>query len=84
MDEPQAIPKDPYLDSRQLPQYKHVTPSSFDKLKQFLTMDRKVLRFYCVWDDRDSMFGEMRSFVSSWIYLFACLLSSCLFTYLLT
>lgn len=36
----------------------------FDKLKQFLELDRKVLRFYCVWDDRDSMFGEMRFCVS--------------------
>ena len=23
----------------------------------------QVLRFYCVWDDRDSMFGEMRPYV---------------------
>jgi hypothetical protein len=22
-----------------------------DKLKQFLTQDRRVLRFYCLWDD---------------------------------
>ena len=39
------------------------TPSDFDKLRQFLEMDRKVLRFFVVWDDRDSMFGEMRKFV---------------------
>jgi hypothetical protein len=59
----QSIPSDPYLESRRLPDYKHKTPSSFDKLKQFLTMDRKVLRFFCVWDDRDSMFGEMRPYI---------------------
>jgi len=22
-----------------------------------------VLRFFCIWDDRDSMFGEMRPFI---------------------
>ena len=26
-------------------------------------MDRKVLRFYAIWDDRDQMFGEARPFV---------------------
>eukprot|EP00118_Oscarella_pearsei_P025815 m.308823 g.308823 ORF g.308823 m.308823 type:complete len:534 (+) comp44928_c0_seq1:29-1630(+) len=56
----EEILKDPYAQSRRLPVYQHETPSSFDKLKQFLQMDRKVLRFYCLWDDRDAMFGEIR------------------------
>jgi len=51
---------DPYLLSRYHPPHAYVAPSDFDKLKQFLELDRKVLRFYCVWDDRDSMFGELR------------------------
>ncbi|KAJ3028205.1 UNVERIFIED_CONTAM: EF-hand domain-containing protein 1 [Siphonaria sp. JEL0065] len=34
-----------------------------DKLRRFLENDRKVLRFFCIWDDRESMFGEMREFV---------------------
>jgi len=38
-------------------------PSDMDKLRKFLEMDRKVLRFYCIWDDRDQMFGEARKFV---------------------
>ncbi|XP_078584990.1 EF-hand domain-containing protein 1-like [Branchiostoma floridae x Branchiostoma japonicum] len=62
---PSSMPADPYnhhrVESAKLQMFK--TPSDFDKLKQFLTMDRKVLRFYCVWDDRDQMFGEMRPFV---------------------
>ncbi|NWR80688.1 EFHC1 protein, partial [Centropus unirufus] len=29
-----------------------------DKLKQFLTYDKQVLRFYAVWDDTDNAFGE--------------------------
>jgi hypothetical protein len=32
-------------------------------LKQFLENDRKVLRFYCVWDDRTSVFGDLRHMV---------------------
>jgi len=31
-----------------------------DTLKQFLDHDRHVLRFYCYWDDRDEMFGDVR------------------------
>lgn len=56
---------DPYVGKRQtsanLKTYK--TPSDFDKLKQFVEMDRKVLRFFCIWDDRDNMFGELRKFI---------------------
>jgi hypothetical protein len=32
-------------------------------LKKFLENDRKVLRFYCVWDDTDSVFGDERNMV---------------------
>ncbi|KAA6310227.1 MAG: hypothetical protein EZS28_056348, partial [Streblomastix strix] len=32
-------------------------------LRQFLRNDRKVLRFYAVWDDRNESFGDMRQFV---------------------
>jgi len=45
------------------PNNTHQTPSDFDRMKQFLVLDRKVLRFYCVWDDRHNMFGELRSFI---------------------
>lgn len=60
---PEATPKDPYTQNRKLPLRTFTTKSDFDKLKKFLTLDRKVLRFYCIWDDRDSMFGEMRPFI---------------------
>lgn len=62
---PEGYPLDPYIESRKektaLRTYK--TASDFDRLRQFLEMDRKVLRFFVVWDDRDNMFGEMRKFV---------------------
>ncbi|PIO35716.1 hypothetical protein AB205_0132890 [Aquarana catesbeiana] len=56
----EGIPNDPYTELRKQPQRTYNTPSDFDRLKQFLTMDRKVLRFFSLWDDSDSMFGEAR------------------------
>jgi len=40
-----------------------------DKLDQFLKYDRKVLRFYMAWDDRKSLYGELRPFV---LHYFLC------------
>lgn len=34
-----------------------------DTLKQFLDHDRNVLRFYCYWDDTQSMFGDPRELI---------------------
>ena len=34
-----------------------------DKLKQFIENDGKVLRFFCVWDDRDKLCGDRRPYV---------------------
>ena len=61
----EGLPTDPYIERRKnaAALRTYTTPSSFDKQKQFLELDRKVLRFFCVWDDRDNMFGEMRPFV---------------------
>jgi DUF1126 PH-like domain len=58
-------PLDPYMEARleRTTVKKATTPSDFDKLRQFLEMDCKVLRFYCVWDDRDTMFGQLRKFI---------------------
>ncbi|XP_078481213.1 EFHC1 [Ciona intestinalis] len=63
LNQPESVPQDPYTESRKQPLRSYTTRSDFDKLKKFLELDRKVLRFYCVWDDRDSMFGEMRPYV---------------------
>lgn len=62
---PEDVPTDPYAEHRReaAALRTFATPSDFDKLRQFMEMDRKVLRFYAVWDDRDSMFGEMRNFI---------------------
>lgn len=65
VNQPESIPKDPYITKRnQLNELKtYKTRTDYDKLKQFLEMDRKVLRFYCTWDDRDSLYGENRPFL---------------------
>ena len=41
------------------------TKAEQQQIQQFLLNDRKVLRFYCSWDDRDSLYGDFRLFVSS-------------------
>ena len=49
----EPVAEDPYTQRRVeslKPKYT-TTPSSFDKLRQFIEMDRKVLRFWAVWDD---------------------------------
>lgn len=61
-----GAPNDPYTNYRKAmdesmqplrPYEKH------DTLKQFLDHDRHVLRFYCYWDDTESMFGDPREMV---------------------
>ncbi|KAJ3101596.1 EF-hand domain-containing protein 1 [Phlyctochytrium bullatum] len=60
----ESMPSDPYQEIRNRPlRYPHHAVEKNDKLRKFLENDRKVLRFFCVWDDRDSMFGELREFV---------------------
>eukprot|EP01047_Picozoa_sp_COSAG01_P066895 COSAG01_NODE_9329_length_2482_cov_2.609316_4_plen_181_part_00 len=34
-----------------------------DKLSKFLSHDRKVLRFFSIWDDTDRLFGDKRPFI---------------------
>ena len=33
-------------------------------MQQFLEKDRKVLRFFCIWDDTDRLFGDKRPFIT--------------------
>lgn len=36
---------------------------SSDTLRSFLQNNRKVLRFYCVWDDREQLYGDYRPYI---------------------
>uniref|UniRef100_A0A8C3LE15 EF-hand domain containing 1 n=1 Tax=Chrysolophus pictus TaxID=9089 RepID=A0A8C3LE15_CHRPC len=60
---PEKMVFDPYTELRRMPMRMYITPSDFDQLKQFLTYDKQVLRFYAMWDDTNSMFGENRPYI---------------------
>ncbi|XP_059739789.1 EF-hand domain-containing family member C2 isoform X5 [Bos taurus] len=63
---PGQCPEDPYMKTRRekLDCMEPICPyESFDTLKQFLEYDRKVLRFFCVWDDSGSVFGDRRELI---------------------
>ncbi|XP_005614143.3 EF-hand domain-containing family member C2 [Equus caballus] len=63
---PGQCPEDPYLKMRRekLDFVKPLRPyESFGTLKQFLNYDRKVLRFFCLWDDSTSLFGDRRELI---------------------
>jgi len=60
------FPADPYETQRNemLSRMKATRPSVPNfSLKKFLENDRRVLRFYCVWDDSNSVFGDQRHMV---------------------
>ncbi|XP_054829928.1 EF-hand domain-containing family member C2 isoform X2 [Eublepharis macularius] len=59
-------PDDPYTKERQklIDSMKPLRPyERFDTLHQFLEHDGHVLRFYGVWDDTESLFGDVRELV---------------------
>ena len=61
-----TFPEDPYEKQRNelLSRMKATRPSQpKSSLKKFLENDRRVLRFYCVWDDTNSVFGDLRHMV---------------------
>eukprot|EP00056_Hartaetosiga_gracilis_P007727 m.111589 g.111589 ORF g.111589 m.111589 type:complete len:601 (-) comp12765_c3_seq3:128-1930(-) len=64
--DPMPLPEDPYSKHREK-QKQSAQPlrpyERQDKLKQFLHNDRKVLRFFCLWDDSQSEFGDKRFMV---------------------
>ncbi|MCJ8749890.1 hypothetical protein PDJAM_G00192840 [Pangasius djambal] len=60
LNDPEPTPSDPYTTRRAQPERTFITPSEYDHLKQFLTKDRKVLRFFALLDDSDSLYGEKR------------------------
>jgi len=63
MGEPENLPVDPYTESRREADRTTQTKSDFDKLNRFLKLDRKVLMFHAAYDDRDSLFGDLRLFI---------------------
>ncbi|KAF4092014.1 hypothetical protein AMELA_G00016170 [Ameiurus melas] len=60
LNDPEPTPCDHYTTHRAQPEHNFTTPSEYDHIKQFLTMDRKVLRFFALMDDSDSLHVEER------------------------
>ncbi|KAA0708260.1 EF-hand domain-containing protein 1 [Triplophysa tibetana] len=61
LNEPESIPSDPYTTRRSHNQLAQITPYEHNRqLQRFLTKDRQVLRFFALWDDSDSLYGEKR------------------------
>ncbi|KAF5889374.1 EF-hand domain-containing protein 1, partial [Clarias magur] len=60
LNEPELIPCDPYMTRRAQADRVFITPTENDQLKQFLTMDRKVLRFFALLEDSDALYVEKR------------------------
>ncbi|TPX43682.1 hypothetical protein SeMB42_g04641 [Synchytrium endobioticum] len=61
-----SFPADPYTIQRAelMSRMKATRPRPPQtSLKQFLENDRRVLRFYCAWDDTTSSFGDLRKMV---------------------
>ncbi|XP_048191386.1 EF-hand domain-containing family member C2 [Perognathus longimembris pacificus] len=59
-------PNDPYMKMRKeiLEAVEPLRPYlAVDNLRQFLEYDGKVLRFFCLWDDSVSLFGDRRDLV---------------------
>ncbi|XP_059215384.1 EF-hand domain-containing protein 1 [Centropristis striata] len=60
LNNPEQMPVDPYSKRCKNPRPSFTTRSEFDIKHQFLTLDRKVLRFFALWDDADALFGDTR------------------------
>lgn len=61
----EKMPIDSFQQSRNRPLRRNdQNDIKHDTLASFLKNDRHVLRFYCIWDDSDAMFGEVREFVT--------------------
>mmetsp|Transcript_22970 Transcript_22970/g.59968 ORF Transcript_22970/g.59968 Transcript_22970/m.59968 type:complete len:542 (+) Transcript_22970:29-1654(+) len=61
-----TVPSDPHSDSLKAAadQIRAGRPyKRADTLRQFLDHDQQVLRFYCVWDDTETVFGDKRFMV---------------------
>jgi EF-hand domain-containing protein 1 len=61
--EPLPAPTDPYLGHRHGASPRVASKSAEDQRARFLAANKRVLRFFCVWDDRKNVYGTRRPFV---------------------
>ena len=67
----ETLPSDPYAHAREVVM-KHLATASQhkensdawlkEKYRRFVSDYGKVLRFYCVWDDTDNMYGDLKAY----------------------
>ncbi|KAM6151499.1 EF-hand domain-containing family member C2 [Rhynchocyon petersi] len=63
---PGKCPEDPYMKARKemADRLQPLRPYEYDNTrKQFLEHDRQVLRFFCLWDDTVSQYGERKELI---------------------
>ncbi|XP_019909313.2 EF-hand domain-containing protein 1 isoform X2 [Esox lucius] len=60
VNDPELTPVDPYIQHRSQPVRSYISPTDIDHLEKFLTKDRQVLRFFALWNDTESLYGETR------------------------
>ena len=61
--QPIAPPTDPYLGHRHGAGPRVAAKNPDDQRARFLASNKRVLRFFCVWDDRKNIYGARRPFV---------------------
>jgi len=57
------VPNDPYFMRRKAAEEKMSLKVPDDRRQRFIAFNRKVLRFYCQWDDRAAIYGERRPYI---------------------
>ena len=61
--QPVPVPTDPYLGHRHGAGPRVAAKNPDDQRARFLASNKRVLRFFCVWDDRKNIYGARRPFV---------------------
>uniref|UniRef100_A0A8C4QVF2 EF-hand domain (C-terminal) containing 1 n=1 Tax=Eptatretus burgeri TaxID=7764 RepID=A0A8C4QVF2_EPTBU len=56
----EEMPQDPFIASQEKYLRRETSPSPPKKFQQFLAFDRKVLRFYCLWEEPNKEAGPPR------------------------
>ncbi|ODN06377.1 EF-hand domain-containing protein 1 [Orchesella cincta] len=65
LNDTEILPKDPFIDKRFNAMQKrtfHTPDVLCDSRKKYMEYGGKVLRFHCVWDEREVLYGSLRKF----------------------
>jgi hypothetical protein len=65
LNDTEIAPEDPYTEKRfqALAKITFCTPDvMLDSRKKYMEFGQQVLRFHCVWDDRENLYGSLRRY----------------------